>query len=118
MKKYILILALLALSFSACKETDPVKPVVQSAQPSLVNSEWYVHVSNHSGKGDQLTYTYQKGEGIVTGTVQPGERLAILVLHNTTITLQAEGATYYQDGEKLDNGTFTVERSCGITAVF
>jgi hypothetical protein len=113
MKKIALILSMLALSFTACKETGSVEPSTP-ARVSSTSNMLKVDLLIHSGKAAQFHYSYAEDEG----TVKSGEPQTLQVLPGTKITLSADGASFYLNGEKLESNTFTVTSSCGVTAVF
>lgn len=113
MKKATLILALFALSFTACKESGSVEPTTP-AKVSSANNMLTVDLLIHSGRPADFHYAYAEGEG----TVQSGQPTTLQVPAGTKITLSADGAVFYVDGEKLESNTFAVHNSCGITAVF
>ena len=68
----------------------------------------------HSALHADFHYVYAEGEG----TVKSRQPTILKVLAGTKITLSADGAVFYLDGEKLESNTFTINGFCGITAVF
>jgi hypothetical protein len=113
LKKATLIIALFALSFTACKESKSIEPT-PPAKMSSANNTLTVDLLIHSGLPADFHYSYAEGEG----RVKSGQPTTLKVPAGINITLSADGAVFYVDGEQLASNTFTVHSSCGITAVF
>jgi hypothetical protein len=114
MKKIAFMLSLLALSFTACSETESLEPARPSSQVPTVDESLTVDFVIHSQTPAQINYSYAGQEGKVT----LGEPKTLKVLPDSKIWLSANGATFYCDGKKLDSNYATVTSNCQIMAVF